>query len=53
MFFPIDDRRSERFNAEIAGRPDLIGNRTSLTVYEGMTGIAENAFLNIKNKNYQ
>jgi arylsulfatase A-like enzyme len=50
--FPIDDRRSERFNPEIAGRPDLIGNRTSLTVYEGMVGITENAFLNIKNRNY-
>jgi arylsulfatase A-like enzyme len=49
---PIDDRRSERFNAEIAGRPDLIGSRTALTVYEGMHGIPENAFINIKNKNY-
>jgi arylsulfatase A-like enzyme len=50
--FPIDDRRSERFIAEIAGRPDLIGHRTSLTLYEGITGLSENAFLNIKNKNY-
>ncbi len=50
--YPIDDRRAERLNAEIAGRPDLIGNRTSLTLYEGMTGITENAFLNIKAKNY-
>jgi len=50
--FPIDDRRAERFDAEIAGRPDLIGERTSLTLYEGMTGITENAFLNLKNKNY-
>ena len=50
--FPIDDRRAERFNAQIAGRPDLIGDRTSLTLFEGMTGITENAFLNIKNKNY-
>jgi arylsulfatase A-like enzyme len=50
--FPIDDRRSERFNPEIAGRPDLIGTRTSLTVYEGMTGIAENAFINVKGKPY-
>lgn len=50
--FPIDDRRSERFNAEIAGRPDLMGPRTSLTLYEGMTGISESAFINIKGKNY-
>jgi arylsulfatase A-like enzyme len=50
--FPIDDRRSERFNAAIAGRPDLLGPRKSLTVYEGMVGIAENAFINVKNTNY-
>lgn len=50
--FPIDDRRSERFNAEIAGRPDLMGTRTSLTVYEGMTGLSENAFINVKGKHY-
>ena len=49
---PIDDRRSERFNAAIAGRPDLIGNRTSLTVYEGMTGLMENVFINIKNRSH-
>ncbi len=50
--FPIDDRRAERFNAAIAGRPDLMGPRTSLTVYEGMTGISENAFINVKGRNY-
>lgn len=50
--YPIDDRRVERFNAEIAGRPDIIGNRTSLTLYEGMTGIMENVFINNKTKNY-
>ena len=50
--FPLDDRRSERFNAAIAGRPDLIGDRTSLTLYAGMTGIAENAFINIKGRSH-
>jgi len=50
--FPIDDRRSERFDASVAGRPDLMGPRTSLTVYEGMTGISENAFINVKNRKY-
>lgn len=50
--FPIDDRRVERFNAAIAGRPDIMGDRTSLTLYEGMTGIMENVFINIKTKNY-
>jgi arylsulfatase len=49
---PIDDRRSERFDASIAGRPDLLGPRTSLTLYEGMTGIAENAFINVKSRSH-
>jgi len=49
---PIDDRRSERFSAAIAGRPDLMGPRTSLTVYPGMVGITENAFINVKNRSY-
>ena len=46
--FPIDDRRSERFNPAIAGRPDLMGGRKTLTVYPGMTGMMENAFINVK-----
>lgn len=46
--FPIDDRRSERFNPAIAGRPDLLNGRTTLTVYPGMTGMMENAFINVK-----
>jgi arylsulfatase len=45
---PIDDRRSERFDPQIAGRPDLMGGRKSLTVYDGMTGLMENAFINVK-----
>jgi arylsulfatase len=45
---PIDDRRSERFNSAIAGRPDLLGGRKSLIVYPGMTGMMENAFINVK-----
>jgi arylsulfatase len=47
--FPIDDRIQERMNAAIAGRPDLMGTRTSLTVYEGMIGMSENVFINVKN----
>jgi arylsulfatase len=47
---PIDDRVFERLNADVAGRPTLLGNRTSLTLAEGMVGIPENSFLNVKNK---
>jgi arylsulfatase A-like enzyme len=47
---PIDDRTVERVNAAIAGRPDLMEGRTSLTLAEGMTGMTENIFINIKNR---
>jgi len=50
--FPLDDRRGERFDAGIAGRPDLVGSRKSLTLYEGMTGITENTFINIKGRSF-
>ena len=49
---PIDDRRVERFNPALAGRPDLMGPRTTLTLGEGMTGIAENAFINLKGRSH-
>lgn len=47
--YPIDDRIYERFNAAIAGRPDLMNGRTSLTLSDGMGGILENTFINEKN----
>jgi arylsulfatase len=49
---PLDDRTYERFNAAIAGRPDLMGDRTSLTLYEGMDRIMENVFINVKNRSH-
>jgi arylsulfatase len=47
---PIDDRTIERTNPALAGRPDVLGDRTSLILYEGMQGMMENTFMNIKNK---
>jgi arylsulfatase len=47
---PIDDRVFERINPAMVNRPDLMAGRTSLTLAEGMTGMTENVFLNIKNK---
>lgn len=47
---PIDDRTIERTNPTLAGRPDVLGSRTSLTLYEGMEGMLENTFMNIKNR---
>jgi arylsulfatase len=47
---PIDDRLLERGIAERVGRPSLMGGRHSLTLAEGMTGMMENVFLDVKNK---
>jgi len=49
---PIDDRGIERLNAALVGRPDLMAGRTSLTVYDGMIGMTENVFINIKNRSH-
>lgn len=50
--FPLDDRRYERFNAAIAGRPDLPAGRKTMTFYPGMTHLMENTVLNIKNRSH-
>jgi arylsulfatase len=49
---PIDDRSVERMDAAVAGRPDLMGGRTSLTLYPGAVAMAENAFINVKNRSH-
>lgn len=49
---PLDDRLLERANATLAGRPDLMAGRTSLTVFSGMTGMSENVFINTKNRSH-
>jgi arylsulfatase len=47
---PIDDRLFERLVPAMVNRPDLMAGRTSLTLADGMTGMTENTFLNIKNR---
>jgi arylsulfatase len=47
---PIDDRVFERMDARTVGRPDLMAGRTSLTLAEGMTGMMESVFINVKNR---
>jgi arylsulfatase A-like enzyme len=49
---PLDDRTLERLNPALVGRPDLMAGRTSLTVYQGMTGMSENVFINVKNRSH-
>ena len=48
---PLDDRRFERFNADLAGRPQLIkGN--SQVLFGGMGRLSENSLLVLKNKSH-
>jgi arylsulfatase len=47
---PLDDRVFERLDPVAVGRPDLMGKRTSLTLAEGMVGMMEGVFVNVKNR---
>jgi arylsulfatase A-like enzyme len=48
---PLDDRRFERFNPDLAGRPQLVKGKTQI-LFSGMGRLSENSVLNIKNKSY-
>jgi arylsulfatase A-like enzyme len=49
---PIDDRQRERFDPVVAGRPDLMRGRTSITLRPGMTRLNENTVPNVKNTSF-
>jgi arylsulfatase A-like enzyme len=48
---PLDDRRVERFNSDLAGRPTLIKGNSQL-LFGGMTRLTENTVINVKNKSH-
>jgi arylsulfatase A-like enzyme len=48
---PLDDRRVERFNPDLAGRPTLIKGKSQL-LFGGMGRLSESATINIKNKSH-
>ena len=48
---PLDDRRIERFNSDLAGRPQLISGKTQI-LFGGMGRLSENSVINIKNKSH-
>jgi arylsulfatase A-like enzyme len=48
---PLDDRRIERFNPDLAGRPQLVKGKTQI-LFSGMGRLSENSVVNIKNKSY-
>jgi arylsulfatase len=49
--FPLDDRRFERFNPDIAGRPQLIKG-DSQVFFAGMGRLSENSVVPNKNKSF-
>ncbi len=48
---PLDDRRPERFNSDLAGRPTLIKGKSQM-LFSGMKCLGENVTLNLKNKSH-
>ena len=48
---PLDDRRAERFNSDLAGRPVLITGNSQL-LFAGMGRLSESSVLNLKNKSH-
>jgi arylsulfatase A-like enzyme len=48
---PLDDRRFERFNPDVAGRPQLVHGDSQL-LFEGMGRLSENSVIAIKNKSH-
>ena len=51
--FPLDDRLAERFNSTIAGRPTVLGNRTTQTFHEGTRFLGEASVVDIKNQSWE
>lgn len=49
---PIDDRNIERLVAEMVGRPTVLGDRSSLTLAEGMKGLGTDVFIDLRNVSY-
>jgi arylsulfatase len=48
---PLDDRSFERFNADLAGRPQLIKGKSQM-LFGGMSRLPEHAILQMHNKSY-
>ena len=48
---PLDDRTFERFNPDLAGRPQLIKGKSQI-LFGGMGRLSENSIVSIKNKSY-
>jgi arylsulfatase len=49
---PLDDRLLERTNAELMGRPTVMGNRNTVTYGEGMKGMGVDIFIDLRSTSY-
>jgi arylsulfatase A-like enzyme len=49
---PLDDRLLERTNAELMGRPTVMGSRNTITYGEGMKGMGVDIFIDLRNTAY-
>jgi arylsulfatase len=49
--FPLDDRKAERTNPDIAGRPSVVHGNTQL-LFPGMRRMQENVVINTKNRSH-
>ena len=49
---PLDDRLLERTNAELMGRPTVMGDRNTVTYGEGMKGMGVDVFIDLRNSAY-
>jgi arylsulfatase len=49
---PLDDRLLERTNAELMGRPTVMGNRNTVTYGEGMKGMGVDIFIDLRSTAY-
>lgn len=49
---PIDDRLLVRMDAKSVGRPDVMGDRTSVVYGQGMKGMGVDVFISTRNTSY-
>src|SRR5436190_620696 len=48
---PLDDRRIERFDPDVAGRPELVKGNSQM-LFGGMNRLTENSVINLKSKSH-
>ena len=49
---PLDDRLMVRTDAKAVGRPTVLGDRTELTLAEGMRGMGTDVFIDLRSTSY-